>query len=118
MNISENIKKLRQLYNLTQSELGKIAGVSDKAVWTWENGTAEPRMGAIQRIADYFHINKSDIIDSFNASSQLTMSEQSLIDLYRGLNDEGKYELMKQARLLNSVDIYKNELDISEELEA
>lgn len=63
MSIADNIKALRKKYNLTQAQLGDIAGVSDKAVWTWENGTAEPRMGAIQKIADYFDIKKSDIVD-------------------------------------------------------
>lgn len=63
MSIGENIKKLRIKYDLTQAEIGKIAGVSDKAVSTWENGTAEPRMGAIQKLADYFHIKKSALID-------------------------------------------------------
>lgn len=63
MGIPENIKKLREVHGLTQTELGKIAGVSDKAISTWEKGTAEPRMGAVQKIADYFNIRKSEIID-------------------------------------------------------
>jgi len=63
MGISENIKLLRYKYKLTQDELGKIAGVSGKAVSTWENGTKEPRMGAIQKIADHFNISKSSIIE-------------------------------------------------------
>ena len=63
MGIPDNIKRLRVTHGLTQSELGKIAGVSDKAIWTWENGTAEPRMGAIQKIADHFNIKKSDLIE-------------------------------------------------------
>lgn len=63
MGIAKNIKELREKYNLTQSELGKIAGVSDKAVSTWETGAAEPRMGAIQRIADHFGITKGSIIE-------------------------------------------------------
>lgn len=53
------------MHGLTQAELGKIAGVSDKAISTWENGTAEPRMGAVQKIADYFDIKKSEIIDEY-----------------------------------------------------
>lgn len=75
MSISDNIKKLRVEYNLTQADLGKIAGVSDKAVWTWENGFAKPRMGAIQKIADYFNIKKSVIIDdSINISDDLPIN--------------------------------------------
>lgn len=66
MSIGENIKKLREKHNLSQKELGEIAGVSDKAVSTWENGLKEPRMGAIQKIADHFGILKSDIIEDKN----------------------------------------------------
>lgn len=63
MPISKNIKTLRKRYGLTQQELGEIAGVSGKAVSTWELGIKEPRMGAIQRIADHFGISKSSIIE-------------------------------------------------------
>ncbi|AQX55930.1 XRE family transcriptional regulator [Priestia flexa] len=63
MSIGKNIKKLRELHNLSQKELAEIAGVSDKAVSTWENNIKDPRMGAIQKIADHFGILKSDIIE-------------------------------------------------------
>lgn len=72
MGIPDNIKRLRVTHGLTQSELGKIAGVSDKAIWTWENGTAEPRMGAIQKIADHFNIKKSDLIEDHSVEPDLT----------------------------------------------
>ncbi|MGE6611907.1 LexA family protein [Peribacillus sp. NPDC076916] len=63
MSIGKNIKKLREIHNLSQKDLAEIAGVSDKAVSTWENGIKDPRMGAIQKIADHFGILKSDIIE-------------------------------------------------------
>ena len=66
MSIAESIKRIRDRYDLTQDELGEIAGVSGGAVSTWERGTAEPRMGAIQKIADHFNISKADIIDDSN----------------------------------------------------
>ena len=62
MSIADNIKKIRKEYNLTQDELGAIAGVSGGAVSTWERGTAEPRMGAIQKMSDKLGISKSDIV--------------------------------------------------------
>lgn len=69
MSIASNIKAIRNKYGITQTQLGQIAGVSDKAVSTWENGTAEPRLGAVQKIADHFGIPKSDIIDDNNISN-------------------------------------------------
>lgn len=61
--IAKNIKKLREKHNLTQKEFAEIAGVTDKSVSAWETGQKEPRMGAIQKIADHFGILKSDIIE-------------------------------------------------------
>lgn len=73
MSIGENIRKIRRAYGLSQQELGKIAGVSDKAVSTWENGSKTPRMGAIQKIADHFGIKKSDIIEDSDISTASTI---------------------------------------------
>lgn len=63
MSIAENIKRIRLEHGLSQSELGKIAGVSDKAVSTWELGLKTPRMGAVEKMANYFCITKSAIVD-------------------------------------------------------
>lgn len=63
MSIAENIKRIRLEHGLSQTELGKIAGVSDKAVSTWELGIKVPRMGAVEKMATYFGIAKSVIVD-------------------------------------------------------
>ena len=63
MSIGANIKKLRLLHDMSQQDLARIAGVTDKAVSSWENDVKTPRMGAIQKIADHFNIKKSDIIE-------------------------------------------------------
>lgn len=63
MSIGKRIKELRIGKGLSQIELGKIAGVTDKAVSTWEQDIKIPRMGAIEKIATYFGVTKSYIID-------------------------------------------------------
>lgn len=63
MSIAENIKKIRLEHELSQADLGKIAGVSDKAVSTWELGIKTPRMGAVEKMANYFGVPKSAILD-------------------------------------------------------
>lgn len=63
MGVRENIAELRRRYGITQEELAKIAGVSRGAVSQWEGGFSEPRMGAIQRIADHYGLLKSNIIE-------------------------------------------------------
>lgn len=66
MSISENIKRIREDYHLTQEELGKLAGVTDKAVSKWESGLAEPRMGAVQKISVALGISKSRIVEDYD----------------------------------------------------
>lgn len=63
MAFAKNVKRLRELHGISQVELAKIAGVTDKAVSTWENGVNEPRMGAVQRIADHFGLLKSNLLE-------------------------------------------------------
>lgn len=69
MSIAENIKRIRLEHGLSQAELGKIAGVSDKAVSTWELGLKTPRMGAVEKMASYFSIAKSAIVDDVPATA-------------------------------------------------
>ena len=72
MPIGENIKRLRTMHGLSQKELAKIAGVSDKAVSTWESGLKEPRMGAVQKIADHFGLKKSNLIEDNGLEINIT----------------------------------------------
>ena len=71
MSISDNIKSLRTQHGMTQLEFGRIAGVSDKAVSSWESGLSIPRMGAIEKISAYFHVPKSVLIDGTNMVSPI-----------------------------------------------
>ena len=60
---SENLNRLLQDREKTQSEVAKEIDVSPQTFNTWTQGIAIPRMGKIQRLADYFHIEKSDLLD-------------------------------------------------------
>ena len=78
MSIGENIKKLRESHKLTQEEFGKIVGVTDKAVSSWETGAKAPRMGVIQKISDYFNINKSAILDDPIESNATILPQEKI----------------------------------------
>jgi len=61
--VSDNIKKLLKEYNINQTELSKITGVSESTVGKWVLKKATPRMGAVQKISDYFGLPKSYILE-------------------------------------------------------
>lgn len=58
MGVAENIKMIRDMFDVTQRELADIAGVTENAVSKWENGYSEPRMGAVERIAACYGLKK------------------------------------------------------------
>lgn len=101
MNVAESIKRLRESRDMTQEQLGAIAGVSAMAVSQWENGRAVPRMGAIQKMADYFRIPKSAIMGDegqLGRRTTLSQEEQELVDIMRSVTPEGQRQLMVYAR--------------------
>lgn len=60
---AENLTRLVNGSKLPQSEIAKRINVSPQTFNTWIQGKAIPRMGKIQLLADYFKIEKSDLIE-------------------------------------------------------
>lgn len=61
--IGENLTRLIEARGLTQKDVCDALGYSPQTLNTWIKGGAVPRMGKIQRLADYFGVNKTDIIE-------------------------------------------------------
>ncbi len=96
MSIARNIRAVRTRNNLTQEEFGEIVGVSSMAVSQWETGRAVPRMGAVQKISDYFHISKGSLIDENSSTltklpisgSTATLPLRTLGKVHAGVMDD------------------------------
>lgn len=104
MDISSNIKKLRDRYGLTQQELAEIAGVTNKAVSSWESGASEPRMGAIEKIAKRFNIKKSNIIEEGGMDIIDADMPQTLAAHFEGedYTEEEMKEIIEYAKYIKS----------------
>ena len=57
MKIGERIKELRIEKNLSQMQLAKIIGVSQKAIDYWERNINEPKASYIIAIVKFFNIS-------------------------------------------------------------
>ena len=107
--------------NKTQLEVANAIGVSHQTFSTWCRGIAIPRMGKMQLLADYFHINKSDLIEPAAPSDsvapvQLRPDEGRLLKYYNKLNDFGQSKAMDYlSDLADNVKYLKGE-DVSEGL--
>ncbi len=59
---SENLKKLRRDYHLSQEQLADELGVSRQAISKWESSSAYPEMDKIIALCDKFNINIDDLL--------------------------------------------------------
>lgn len=53
----EKLKQLRNEHKITQAQLAKAIGVTDRACRRYEAGENEPTMSVLQAIADHFNVS-------------------------------------------------------------
>ena len=59
----ERIYKLRNKFKISQSELGNMVGVSNKAVSKWETGASKPSIGVINKLATIFRVSVDELLN-------------------------------------------------------
>lgn len=80
ISIAERIKELRELSNLTQSQLAKQLDVTRSSVNAWEMGISIPSVSKLIELSSFFHVstdyllglkkNKMICIDQFSSQEQ------------------------------------------------
>lgn len=67
---AKNLRHYLDRENKTQKEVADAIGVSPQTFNTWLQMVALPRMGKVQVLADYFGINKSDLLEDKGAQEE------------------------------------------------
>lgn len=65
---SKNLRRLLEESGKTQKELAEAIGESQQVVNTWAIGRSIPRMGRVQKLADFFGVEKSILVDEWPES--------------------------------------------------
>ena len=66
MPLGKTLATLRKSRGMTQGDLGEKLNISAQAISKWENGTSEPDIATLKRIADIYGITVGEIIDPEN----------------------------------------------------
>ena len=85
---SQNLKYQMELHGKSRQDISIALGISYFTVTSWVNGTKYPRMDKVEKLADYFGILKSELIEDKNEKispnePELTEGEARLIELFR-----------------------------------
>lgn len=62
MGLADNIKRLRTNADLTQAKLAEMVGVTRATVTQWGTGWSQPRMGAIEKLAEVFGVSLAALV--------------------------------------------------------
>lgn len=85
------IRQARINKGYTQSELGDLIGVSNKAISRWENGETFPDIGVIEPLAQMLELRIQDIITGTKDSDQDT----AITEVVRVVKIQGKEKMRK-----------------------
>ena len=66
MKIGEKIKELRLEHHLSQMQLAKIVGVSQKAIDYWERNVNEPKSSYIIALVNTFEISFDEFFNEID----------------------------------------------------
>lgn len=72
----ERLKELRIENNLSQKDLAKRIDVSDGTICFWENGTNEPKLSYIKKLAIFFDVTTDYLIGLENENGSRTTNEE------------------------------------------
>lgn len=118
---SNNLKYYMNLNKKNQIDLVNDLTLSQSTVSNWCTGLKLPRMDKIQMLADYFNIEKSDLLEKHEFRHH-TISETEklhnaitktfgnnapqLLNYYNNLNLKGKKEAVKRVQELSYISMY------------
>lgn len=96
---SRNLKRYVENSQKTQKEIAAAVGVSTGTFCDWINRRAYPRMDKLQLLANYFGINKSELVeDRYVIKETITEKEQELFDLFHKVPEDKREFVLSLIR--------------------
>lgn len=77
--MSNNLKRYLRINKVSRTQLSESLGISYSTISDWVNGKSYPRIDKIEMMANYFGINKSDLVED--------KANQKEIDIANMVND-------------------------------
>lgn len=86
-----NLKRYMALKGKSRKDLASDLKISYYTVTDWVNGKKYPRMDKVEKLADYFGILKSDLIEEKqrqSTESELSIKKKEFIRKIEGMSDD------------------------------
>ena len=105
---ASNLKRYMREYQKNRNDISEALGISYFTVSDWVNGKKYPRMDKVEMLANYFGIQKSDLIEDKTQKNsppvmELTEGEKAILELFRKVPESSQRMVLDMIRIaLNS----------------
>lgn len=101
---ASNLKRYMEVKGKTRNDISEALGISYFTVSDWVNGKKYPRMDKVEMLANYFGIQKSDLIEIKveNISPEepkLSEGEEMLLELFRKVPEDKQQLVLQMIRV-------------------
>lgn len=97
---AKNLVYYLSMYGKEQKEVAEAIGVPTSTFNEWVRGKKYPRIDKIEKLANYFKIKKSDLIeDKKNTPDKLTEGEELLLNLFRQIPEDQQKLVLEMVRV-------------------
>nr|DAI50966.1 MAG TPA: Repressor protein CI [Caudoviricetes sp.] len=100
---AKNLSNLLARNQKTQADLK----LNKSTVSTWANGTKMPRMNKIEQLANYFGVEKSDLIEGKSDTNEQYYNDSSVSEYAQAIKDNPDLRILFDA----SKDMSKDDID-------
>jgi transcriptional regulator with XRE-family HTH domain len=89
---ASNLKKHMEASGKSRNDISRELGISYFTITDWVNGKKFPRMDKVEMLANYFGVQKSDLIEEKKQlppeEPKLSEGEQLLLELFRKIPED------------------------------
>jgi transcriptional regulator with XRE-family HTH domain len=101
MEVGKKIRKLREGKNMSTYRLTQITGVSGHHIKGIEEGTRQPTIETLQRLAVALGSSLAELFNDDTECTYLSEKERKLVENFRTLSDEKADALLIMSDALN-----------------
>lgn len=110
---SQNLQRYMDLHRKTRRDLSDALGISYYTVTDWVKGKKLARMDKIEMLADYFGIQKSDLIEEYQPDETkkepamydgLTENQRNLIEFAQNVPEDKAEMILKVIQSIVEAD--------------
>ena len=111
--LSKNLKKYMSKSGKERSVVAEDLGLPYSTLTDWINGKKYPRINNLERLADYFEVSKTDLIEDFDTIKKdndrlvsiivKLRTNPELVDVVEKLSSLNKTKLEKLSQFLDTI---------------